>query len=297
MKNKFMIIIPLVVVCIIFAVGFMVFVTSTQTQTQIPPEIAITLTPSETKTPLYALPENTLETNTPIISEWQPLNPLPITSRYLHINGDRTTNKVALTFDLCQGEGYISGYDTAIVQVLIETQTPATFFLGGLWMRDHIEATKELASIPFFELGNHSWSHLNFKNISPDVMSEEILKTQSLMWDLLGYQTNIFRFPYGLLDPDGILKDSDQKALNVVREHGLYAIEWDVVSGDPDRNATAEKMIPWVLQQVEPGSIIIMHANERGWHTAEALPDIIQGLRANGYELVTVSELLNIAKP
>jgi peptidoglycan/xylan/chitin deacetylase (PgdA/CDA1 family) len=53
-------------------------------------------------------------------------------------------------------------------------------------------------------------------------------------------------------------------------------------------------MVPWVVKQVQPGSIIIMHANGRGWHTAEALPAIIASLREQGYELVTISALLDL---
>ena len=155
-------------------------------------------------------------------------------------------------------------------------------------MHDHQSETLELAGNPLFELGNHSWSHLDFSAITSEEMNQEIQKTQRQMFDILGYQTNLFRLPYGTYN---------DTSLNVIGENGLYAIQWDVVSGDPDPNIDAASMTPWVLQQVNPGSIIIMHANGRGWHTAEALPTIIQTLRQEGYTLVTVSELLNIENP
>jgi peptidoglycan/xylan/chitin deacetylase (PgdA/CDA1 family) len=72
----------------------------------------------------------------------------------------------------------------------------------------------------------------------------------------------------------------------------LRAIQWDVVTGDPDPNITAEMILETVKARVSNGSIIIMHVNGRGWHTAEALPEVIDWLRSQGYELVTVSELL-----
>ncbi len=133
-------------------------------------------------------------------------------------------------------------------------------------MRDHQAETRELANNPLFELGNHSWSHADFSSISRDEMKQEILLTQQTMSDLLGYQTNLFRLPYGTYTDE---------ALNVINDQGLYIIQWDDVSGDPDSNIDAKEMTAWVLQQVQPGSIIIMHANGRGWHTAEALPWII----------------------
>jgi len=234
--------------------------------------------------PTQSPPSEPVVTATPLIVEWRPLSPLPVQSRGLITNGNQSEMKVALTFDVCQREEDLAGYDAEIVRILSETQTPATFFLGGLWMRDHQAETLELASNPLFELGNHSWSHLDFSAITPEEMSREVLLTQQQMYELLGYQSNLFRLPYGTYN---------ETALDVIGENGLYVIQWDVVSGDPDPNIDAMSMTDWVLQQVNPGSIIIMHANERGWHTAEALPGIIQTLRQSGYTLVTVSELLD----
>jgi peptidoglycan/xylan/chitin deacetylase (PgdA/CDA1 family) len=229
--------------------------------------------------------ELTFSSNPPVALEWQPLSPLPNSNRGLITNGNQSELNIAFTFDVCQTEGDLAGYDAEIVRILSETQTPATFFLGGLWMRDHQAETLELANNPLFELGNHSWSHLDFSAITPEEMNQEILLTQQYMFDLLGYQTNLFRLPYGTYN---------DTSLNVINENGLYIIQWNVVSGDPDPNIDAVSMTDWVLQQVNPGSIIIMHANGRGWHTAEALPGIIQALRQSGYIFVTISELLDI---
>ena len=224
-------------------------------------------------------------TDTPVPSTpgYQALPPLLVDARVLITIGNQPENKIALTFDLCQREDDLAGFDEGIVRVLNETQTPATFFVGGLWMRDHETETLALANNPLFELGNHSWSHLDFSAISRDQMRNEILLTQEYMYNLIGRQPHLFRFPYGTYS---------EEALYEVGEQGLYAIQWDVVSGDPDPNIDAERMTDWVLQQVQPGSIIIMHANGRGWHTAEALPVIIQTLRERGYIPVTVSELI-----
>ena len=152
-------------------------------------------------------------------------------------------------------------------------------------MKDHKEETIELASYPFFELGNHSWSHPDFAALSSEEITEEIQKTQQQMFNILGYQTHLFRFPFGTYS---------DTALNTVQTNGLYAIQWDVESGDPDPNIDAPAMIDWVLYQAESGSIIIMHINGRGWHTAEALPTLIETLQSQGYEFVTVSELTGL---
>lgn len=243
--------------------------------TQMPSALPVVIQSSQPPTALAA-------------SAWVPLPPLPADSYRLITNGDRSKYKVALTFDLCEREGELTDLDTEIVRVLNEAQAPATFFAGGLWMKDHEAQLVELASNPLFEIGNHSWSHKDFSAISPEEMVNEIVQTQQYMYKLLQYQTRLFRLPYGTYNED---------ALRVIAEQGLYAIQWDDVSGDPDPNIDAQRMIPWVLQQVQPGSIVIMHANGRGWHTAEALPAIIQSIREQGYELVTVSDLLKLPYP
>jgi peptidoglycan/xylan/chitin deacetylase (PgdA/CDA1 family) len=213
------------------------------------------------------------------------LNPLPPQERGLIFNGSGDKLVVALTFDAGQTPKRPAGYDREIERVLLETETPATIFLGGDWMRYHPEETAFLFDHDLFELGNHGWAHIDFQKATVEEMLPEIEETQQMMWNLLGFQPTLFRFPYGTYT---------EEALRVVEDHGLRAIQWDVVSGDPDPNVTAEAMIPWVVNQVEPGSIIIMHMNGRGWNSAEALPTIIETLRAEGYTFVTISELLGL---
>ncbi len=203
-------------------------------------------------------------------------------------HGDSAKPLIALTFDACQTAYQKAGFDAAIVDELIRTQTPATFFLGGLWMQSHPTATVMLANNALFELGNHSWSHPDFNKITVAKMQSEIEKTQAKMQTLTGHQTTLFRFPYGRFNPT---------ALQALTRLGLTAIQWSVVSGDPGRSDTATRMDRIVTKRVRNGSIIIMHVNGRGWHTAEALPKIIADLKAMGYTFVTVSELLKQQTP
>jgi len=99
---------------------------------------------------------------------------------------------------------------------------------------------------------------------------------------------NLFRFPYGSCSPE---------SLDFVTSHGYRAIQWDVDSGDPAFGLSAEHMAKSILARVRPGSIILMHANGRGRHTAQALARIIPSLRADGYSFVTISELLAVGRP
>ena len=78
---------------------------------------------------------------------------------------------------------------------------------------------------------------------------------------------------------------------------GCIAIQWDVVTGDPDPHQSAKAIVNTILTQVHPGAIIVAHANGRGWHTADALALAIPKLKEEGYSFVTVSELLAAGKP
>ena len=213
---------------------------------------------------------------------------------------------VALTFDLCERAKDIAGYDASIVDYLRAEKVRATFFAGGKWMHDHPERTMQLMADSLFEIGNHTWSHANLRLVSGQQLDEQILWTQT-QYELLreelarrARQQGIdekeiapipavpltFRFPYGTCSPE---------ALAAVANAGLSAIQWDVVSGDPDQHQTAARIVETVVQQTKPGSIVIFHANGRGYETAEALPRIVSTLRERGFNFVTVSELLNLA--
>src|SRR5512138_1797717 len=259
------------------------------------PVILPSITPSQTASPTPTATSTLTSTVTPLpvtpsITPTETPRPniaptLPHAEVRFITHGDRDKPYVALTFDLCQKPELPAWFDRGIYDVLMKYDAPATFFMGGDWMRTHVDETLFLASNPKFELGNHSWSHPDFPGLSEEAMTKEILKTQNLLYQLTGRQARLFRLPAGLYD---------DLTLSVVAWHGLYTIQWDVETGDPDPTIDAERMNWAVRERVQNGSIIIMHANGRGWHTAEALPEMIQYLRGKGYTLVTVSQLLGL---
>lgn len=200
-------------------------------------------------------------------------------------HGDRQRPLVALTFDLCQAPALPSSFDFGIYDALLEAGAPATFFAGGDWMRTHITETRLLAAQPLFELGNHSWSHPDMRELEEADMAREVLRTQDLMYQITGRQSLLWRFPAGLYN---------DLALSVVAFYGLYSIQWDVVTADPVPDNTADNIVRLVQERTQNGSIIVMHGNGRGWHTAEALPAMIEYLREEGYCPVTVSQLIGL---
>lgn len=208
---------------------------------------------------------------------------LPPVRVSLIAHGSRERPWVALTFDLCQDPKYPSGFDRKIYKALVDAQAPATFFFGGDWARTHVDQARLLLANPLFEAGNHSWSHPDFTTLDEGEIRSQVIMTQNILHRLSGRQPTLFRLPAG--------KYNDL-ALETIASLGLYTIQWDADSGDPDPTITADEMVALIKTRVQNGSIILMHANGRGWNTAAALPGMIAYLRGAGYKLVTVSELL-----
>ena len=207
---------------------------------------------------------------------------LPSVSPVVISHGPRDKKLIALTFDACSTLKP-SNYDERVTQVLVQTGTPATLFLGGKWMEDEPAQTRYLASLPQFELANHTFLHPHLTKVSDDRIRQELQSTQEAMYVLTGKQPTLFRPPYG---------EYDDRVVRIASEMGLATVQFDLASGDPDSLISKQKLIEYVSSMAKDGSIIVMHINRRGWHTAEALPEIISRLRARGFSFVTVSQLM-----
>lgn len=201
-------------------------------------------------------------------------------------SGPRDEMRIALTFDACPTH---STYDGRITKILTDTKTPATIFLSGSWVKSRPESALELANNPLFELGNHSYTHKHMPQLKKDhEVLDELLRTQEEIYNLTGRVPAYFRPPFG---------EFDIRLASLVGKAGMTTIEFDLASGDPDEHVTKQRLVNWVLKQARPGGIVVMHINHKEFPTAEALPEIIQGLRKRGYELVTVGQLLNERPP
>jgi len=212
---------------------------------------------------------------------------------------------MALTFDLCETDGDVAGYDGRIVDLLRAQGMKATFFAGGKWMETHKERAEQLIADPNFEIGSHGLRHLDLAHASDQNLGEEIGLTEAAYArarkSLLARQCaggagaagpssermSLMRFPYGRCSA---------RSLAAVADAGLIAIQWDLVTGDPDPRQSAKAIANTILARAHPGAIIVAHANGRGYHTADALALALPKLKQQGYAFVTVSELLKAGK-
>jgi peptidoglycan/xylan/chitin deacetylase (PgdA/CDA1 family) len=214
---------------------------------------------------------------------------------------------IALTFDLCETAGEIAGYDGAIIDYLRAQHVKATLFAGGQWLLSHRTRAEQLISDPLLEIGTHGWVHRNTRLLGGAELEREIvapaLAFTALRAELVRAQCavghaaaltaiperpKLFRFPFGACNP---------ASLEAVAQAGFLAIQWTVATGDPSRGRSAQAIAETMLRRARPGSIIIAHANGRGYHTAEALTIAIPALKARGFTFVTVSELIAAGRP
>jgi peptidoglycan/xylan/chitin deacetylase (PgdA/CDA1 family) len=189
---------------------------------------------------------------------------------------------IAITFDACaiRTNGY--GFDAAVFDILRREGVPATIFVSGRWVELHPDAMAELVRVPLVEFGDHSYDHPHMSRLPAASMSEQIDLTEAAL-GRYGKHSVAFRPPFG---------EWSGRLVEVARGKGLPLVTWDVVSGDPSPRTTSAGMIRTVLSKTRPGSIVIFHINGRGWKTAEALPEILAGLRARGFHFVLLSQLL-----
>ena len=194
-------------------------------------------------------------------------------------HGANDHKHIALTFDDAPSEHT----SDAVLAVLAEKNVKATFFMIGENMARHPQAAQRIAAAGH-ELGNHSYSHRRFLLRLPAFIAREIEDTNALI-RAAGYHGPIhFRPPYG------------KKLLGLpwyLARHHITTVMWD---SEPARQQppTAEAITAAALAQAHNGAIILLHpfCPDACRAEREALPHIIDGLRAQGYTLVTVSTLL-----
>jgi peptidoglycan/xylan/chitin deacetylase (PgdA/CDA1 family) len=186
-------------------------------------------------------------------------------------DGAATERRVALTFD----DGP-SSYTPRILRALRRADAPATFFVVGMQLGGREGMLRRMLR-DGHEIGNHSMMH------SPGPSREDLSEASATIEAATGFRPCRFRPPGGEVD-DQLVRDAE--AL------GMTTVLWNVDPGDWRLQEPSE-MLALTLDAVEPGSIVLLHdgGGDRT-ATAEMVPQLIDGLRKRGFELVTVTRLL-----
>ncbi len=191
-------------------------------------------------------------------------------------NGNTNVKEIALTFD--------AGSDAAgirILDVLQKYKIKATFFLTGKWVEKYPEFAKRIAA-DGHEIGNHSYSHPDAVKTTADGFADDIKKAENAIKNATGKSPRpYFRFPFG---------SYNNTSLKTVGENGYpYSIQWSLDTIDWQQ-PTVEVIISRIKTGASNGDIILAHIG--GVNTPEAMDQVIPWLQAQGYKLVTLTELL-----
>ncbi len=203
--------------------------------------------------------------------------------------GGGISKKIALTFD----DGPDPRYTPAILDVLRYYHVPATFFVIGANATSNEHLVRRIFR-EGHELGNHTFTHPNIATISEHQLALEISATERLLESTLGRRSILFRPPYAIdTEPE---TPEDLRPLRFVSRLGYYLVEMNI---DPTdwQSPGVDEIVKVVLDKARrhEGNIVLLHdgGGDRS-QTLNALPRVIEGLRSNGFELVTVSHLLGL---
>ena len=188
--------------------------------------------------------------------------------------------KIALTFD----DGPHPEYTPRILSVLEEYSVTATFFLIGDNAAAYPEIVKKEVEMGC-ELGNHTKSHRHIKDLCYDELIKEMNDAESQIRSITGRSPNYFR------PPEGVCTKNVGKA---AMEKGYFVILWTVDTRDWEA-PPANQIVKSVKENLRPGAIILFHDYVYGSsETADALKEIIPYVLSEGYEIVSLNELLGI---
>lgn len=195
--------------------------------------------------------------------------------------GNTSGKAVALTFD----DGSDGTNINKILDILSTHKVTATFFLTGSGAEKHPQAIKNIAA-KGHQLGNHSYSHPDFRTLSAAQMKSQLDRTETIVKNLTGKTTKpIFRAPFGSVN---------SSVLAGVGAAGYgYTIQWNIDTIDW-RGDSATTITNKVVNNIVPGTIVLMHTGAGASGTPTALPTIIKKLKEKGYSFVTVSQLLKL---
>ncbi|QIK84694.1 polysaccharide deacetylase family protein [Sanguibacter sp. HDW7] len=185
---------------------------------------------------------------------------------------------IALTFD--DGPG---PYTARLLDELRRAKAPATFFALGQRVETYPKVARRIVA-EGHDLASHTWDHRDLTTLSATDVRLQLTRTADAIEKATGRRPTLVRPPYGATNDT--VRAAAKKAGEAVILWNIDTLDWKTRSTPSTvKAATAAKR----------GSIVLMHDIHSS--TVDAVPQIIKGLRAKGYTLVTVTDLLGSPQP
>lgn len=182
---------------------------------------------------------------------------------------------VALTFD----DGPHPEVTPHILDTLQAENIKATFYMLGASVEEQPETALKVAKAGH-ELANHTFTHADLSKSSLSEIHSELERSNNLIEAVTGQKPQSFRPPYGA---------RNEQVDQIANDLGLAMVLWTVDSLDW-KSLDADLVYQKTMSEIKPNSIVLMHDIHPS--TAEALPRVIKGLKNQGYEFLSVTELL-----
>lgn len=189
----------------------------------------------------------------------------------------RQERMIALTFD----DGPLPGPTNEVLDILLENQSRATFFVLGNNVTKHRDVTRRIVR-EGHDIGVHSFSHPNFQETEIYEVYRELIDSTLLLEDLLGILVKYVRPPYGF---------STAETQFLFDQIGLQSILWTYDTLDWEI-LNAEQIASNLLENIQAGDIVLLHDIHPT--TIQAMRIAIPKLVDQGYKLVTISEWLEV---
>lgn len=191
---------------------------------------------------------------------------------------------LALTFD----DGPDPLNTPLILEFLNKHKAKATFFVLGKQAEKYPEIIRHMAA-KGHEIGNHSYSHPDFNQENGQSILEQIKKTNQIIYKLTGSKPRFFRPPGGYLS---------YEMVDLVIKEKMIIGYWSYIQDPKDwQGKKGENIADYIIKHAKPGQIIILHdGGPNGKETARAVDILIPELKKEGYQFVTLTELINIEK-
>lgn len=189
---------------------------------------------------------------------------------------DKKEKVVSISFDAAWGNEQTQ----TLLNILNDKGVKATFFLVGFWAEKYPESVKAIAQAGH-DVGNHSDTHPHLPKLSQDKITSQIENCNKKIESAGAPRPTLFRPPYG---------DYNNSVVESTNELKMHCIQWDVDSLDW-KDPTPDDMVKRIKSKIKPGSIILMHNGAK--NTPEALPRIIDTIKAEGYEIVPISQIIH----